>query len=92
MSIFTDRDGQPDVGNVVVFMVGVTAVVAVVNLSLLAALQLWLSADHHVDLQALGMGIGAVLTGCATLVGAYAGYWFADGSNKRAQAAAQSGG
>jgi len=87
-SFFVDRDGEPDMGTLCVFIVCCTVAVTVFLIAIIAVVQVTLSPDHAVDLQDLGIGVAAIITACATFLGAYAGYVVADGSNKRATSAA----
>lgn len=66
----TDRDGLIDSGYLGAFFVMAVVVGAVPFMCLLSAFTLYFSPTHSVDVQALGVGIGAVCAGFATAIGA----------------------
>lgn len=74
MSIFrsaiTGKDGEVDAGYLALagtFLIVLGAIPVMCTAALLVA---WLSPDHRFDAQSLGIGIGAVCGGFATVCGA----------------------
>jgi len=69
-SAIDDGEGAVDAGYLAIAGAFLIVLGAIPAMCLIAGIVAWCSADHHFDAQQLGIGIGAVCTGFATVCGA----------------------